>query len=118
MDPEEVQAVLESHEARWEKGYLTAVPLHLRAKLKAALDHHPSWWRESRRFCVQLRRLGCSYDEVAEAMTTLRCKRPSMMSAEERKVLLDMLEDPDSDVVAAIGEARAAAATTRKRRAA
>ena len=115
---EQVRLILEANRARWEKGYLTEVPAHLRATLLSDLEHHPSWWLGRRHFCGRLRRLGCSYGEVAEAAERLGRLRPSMMSEAERAALLDQLQDADTDLVRELCKVRAAAQALRKRRAA
>lgn len=115
---EEVREVLLAHEATWKAGAITRIPAHRRAALASALAHHPSWWRESRSFCVRLRQVGCSYAELAAATENLKWKRPSMMSTEGRRLLLEMVEDADSDLVRELCEVRAAARALRKRRAA
>ena len=115
---EEVRGVLLAHEASWKDGRLTRVPAHRRRALASALAHLPSWWRESRAFCAQLRGMGCSYAELAAATENLKWQRPSMQSGEGRRLLLDMLTDPDTDLVRELCEVRAAAKALRKRRAA
>ena len=111
---EQVRDSLERHGARWKAGRLTEVPLHQRAGLLSTLMHHPSWAEDRVVFCARLQAMGCRYAELGAAAEHLGWKRPSLMSREDRRVLMELLVDPESDLCREIWELREARKTRRK----
>ena len=103
----QVREVLDAHHARWKDGELTEVPAKQRQRLLTALTHHPSWWRQSAAFCAQLPAMDTDYAELAEACGRLQWRRPSMMDERDRRVLVLLLRDRESELWAAIRTLRA-----------
>ena len=90
---EAIGARLREAGASWGADGLVACPEGERAGLVSDFGHHPTWRADRARFCAELRVIGVSYREVADAADQCDppAPRPSQMDTDERAEVLRSL---------------------------